>query len=771
LTEKRTKYLWVLVLYVALILPSAFAQDAKKAEREAMFYKYLGFTAMVKGGFIEAHWMADGNSFWYAEGAPDNTVIYKIDAVANTKEPLFDTERLRKALAPVLGHEPPYKSLPFDKFAFLDKNEKAIKFSVENKEFICQLKTNIITPAPVPSKQEKERTTPRFLRKGIMDGIPDVMEVLSPNGEWFLGTKDYNLYIRSTYDGRTEPLTFDGIEYQEWDLQLGFWPEYSLNWSSDSQKVVAAKVDSRGVHRIPVVHWLKQKEEVEWVPYPKTGGKMPRTELYVVDILSGKRIKIDTGDDPNQQLAAVGWLPDGSEYIFTRGDRPQKKLELIAANPLTGETRIILKETSETYLEFMVAPIKFLDAGKKFLWLAERDGWSHLYLYDIKGNLIRRLTQGTFPVVRVIEIDEEKGWIYFTAHAERRLYDMHLYRVDLQGNNFKRLTEAPGQHDLSVYLSMVGMLKGEGVRFSPSKKYFLDSHSSTDRPPATGLRKADGTLVRVISEANIDALKTLEWTPPEEFIVKAADGKTDIYGILYKPYDFEPAKIYPVIDNIYNGPQTTWVPRTFTDGRLVSAQALAQLGFIVFQVDGRGTTDRGKEFQDVVYRNFGRNEVPDHVATLEQLDEDRPYMDKERVGIYGASFGGYMTIRAMLLAPDVYKVAVSSAPVVDLYDLSAGSAEPFMGLLEDNREGYEYASNVNKAGNLKGKLLLIHGTSDVNAPFSASMKIVEAFVRASKPFDLIVMPEQSHFVRGKSALFMMETQRKYFQEHLRPENN
>ena len=770
----RSKLLSVSMMILSFVLHSSliWAQDKGQAEREAMFYHYLGFASLVKGGMIEAHWMADGNSFWYAEGAPDKTVIFKVDSLANNKEPLFDTERLCQALTPLLGHVPPYQGLPFKEFTFLDKSEKAIKFSVENIEFICQLDTYTITPAPAPSKEEKERTIPRFVRKGIMAGLPDVMEVLSPNRQWFLGVKNHNLYLRSTYDGRIEQLTFDGIKDHEWDIQIGFWPANSPNWSPDSLKVVAAKIDNRKVPLLPVVHWLKQKEEVEWIHYTRTGGPLPMTELCIVDILSKKKIKVDTGDKPDQQISAVGWLPDGSEYIFSRIDREMKKLDLMAVDPYTGSTRTILTETSKTFLSFVGGGnIKFLEGGKKFIWTSERDGWAHFYLYDINGKLLRQLTKGTFPVVRIIEVDEKAGWIHFTAHVEKRLYDTHLYRVDLQGKNFKRLTESLGQHDLSLYLTAVGLLKGEGVRFSPSKQFFLDTHSSIDRPPTTELRRADGTLVQIISEANIDALKGLKWSPPEEFIVKAADGKTDLYGVLYKPYDFDPNKKYPVIDYIYNGPQTTWVPRTFTDGRGVAAQALAQLGFIVFMVDGRGTTDREKEFQDVVYRNFGRNEIPDHVAALRQLAEDRPYMDLDRVGVYGASFGGYMTIRAMLLAPDVYHVAVSSAPVVDLYDIHAGSAEAFMGLLENNKEGYEYASSIRLAGNLKGKLLLIHGTSDVNAPFSATMKLAEAFIRAGKPYDLIVLPGQTHFVSGKSAIYLMEVQRRYFQEHLKPYKN
>ena len=247
-------------------------------------------------------------------------------------------------------------------------------------------------------------------------------------------------------------------------------------------------------------------------------------------------------------------------------------------------------------------------------------------------------------------------------------------------------------------------------------------------------------------------------------MVKAADKKTDLYGVLFKPYDFDPKKKYPVLDDIYNGPQRTQAPRRFTE--VVWPQAIAQLGFIVFLVDGRGTTERGKEFQDVVYGNFGRNEIPDHVAALKNLAEKRPYMDLTRAGMFGGSWGGYMTIRAMLMAPDDYKAGVAIAPVADLYDHNAIPIEYYMGLPQDNRESYEFGSSLRLAGNLKGNLLLIHGTSDVNATFSATMKLVEALIRAGKPFDLIAAPELNHALSGSSGRYIQEALRKYFQKHL-----
>ncbi len=312
----------------------------------------------------------------------------------------------------------------------------------------------------------------------------------------------------------------------------------------------------------------------------------------------------------------------------------------------------------------------------------------------------------------------------------------------------------------------------EGIQFAPSKEFFLDTHSSTSRPPAVELRRADGTLLQTLSRANIDALEEeLKWRPPEEFVVRAADGKTDLYGLLFKPYDFDPNKKYPVIEYIYAGPQVNLWPWTFTiDAQPLMARippALAQLGFIVFGLDARGTPQRGKELQDVVYGNFGRYEIPDHVAALKQLAEERPYIDLSRVGIYGYSWGGYFTIRALLLAPDVYHVGVAGGAGVDA---SAGGHESYLGLPQKNKEGYEYASNLRLARNLKGKLLILHGTSDRNARFSQAMKMVEALIQAGKPYDLLIFPGKNHFNArvGTSGRYMREAIRRYFQEHLKP---
>ncbi|MFC2142227.1 DPP IV N-terminal domain-containing protein [Acidobacteriota bacterium] len=727
-----------LAVFINVLVPCSLWSDSR-----ADYYRFFRFPSFVQNGSIQAHWMNDGHSFWYAEGSRNNTVIYKVDPIENTKKPLFNAQRLRQALIPVLGNELSQKGLPFQTFAFVE-GEKIVEFIIEKKKFRMDLDSYTVRPAPSLSKEKNIHAESRKIEKRFYSEDADLMEVSSPNSLWFLGTENYNLYLRSQQDSRLERLTEDGLKDREWTVR-------GTRWSPDSRKIAVKKMDLHQVHRFPIVHWLSEEEEVEWLPYTKTGEPLPGVEIYIFDIQTKNKTRVETSDPENPYIDIIGWLPDSSELIFTKSSRVWDKLELRAANPETGSVRLILKETSKTFLGGLgrsLSPL-FLEEGKRFIWASERDGWKHFFLYDIEGNLICQLTQGDFPVVDVAAVDEKEGWIYFKAHAEERPYDTHLYRVDMEGGGFSRLTERTGQHS---------------IQFSPSYKYFLDNHSSITRPPVAELRQADGTLVQTLSRANIDALKRMNWTPPEEFVVKAADQKTDLYGVLFKPCGFDPQKKYPVIDYIYNGPNRTHVPRAFTSS--LWPRAMAQMGCVVLVVDGRGTPERGKAFQDVVYRNFGRHEIPDHKAVLKELANKRPYMDLSRVGLLGGSWGGYMTIRAMLMASNIYHVGIAYYPVADLYDHTRG-VERYMGLPEDNSEGYENASNIRLAKNLKGKLLLIAGTSDVNAPFTATMKMADAFIKAEKSFDLIVIPEQDHSLRGNGQ-YILEAARRYFEEHLLP---
>lgn len=738
-----------LVASSIVLAPPIVAQQSPPSEREAMYNRYLEFASYVNGGSIAPHWMADGSSFWYAEGTPSNTVIWKVDAKANIKTALFDTGRLRKALTPLLGHEPAGSGVPFSEFEFLGA-ETAARFRLSQRDFVLDL-TGYDISADSAAAKERERDRPRIVGRGF-DG--DIVEVLSPDRRWFAGVKDYNLWLRPADGGTSLQLTEDGVAEYAWDVEEAVW-------SADSKRIVATKIDGRGVAKIPIVDWLGVTEKVEWVqPHrPTSGGPLRRTELHVFDISSRQRARIGTGPE-DQYIYTAGWRRDGSELMALQMSRNFKRLRLLAADPATGSIRVVLTETHKTFLWGNVFNYRgwreqgglftMLDDGQRFIWMSERDGWSHLYLYDLQGRQLRQLTRGSWPVQRLVAVDEKRGWVYFTAQGDpKRPYDTQVYRAGLEREALEPLASVPGRHD---------------PVFSPSREYFLDTHSSFDRPPAVDLRRADGTLLQTLARADIEGLKTLRWAPPEEFTAKAADGSTDLYGVIHKPFDFDPERKYPVLEFIYAGPQTTHVPRTF-DG---SAFALTQLGFIVVMLDARGTPERGKKFQDVVYGNLGRHEIPDHVAALKQIAKRRPYMDMKRVGVAGRSYGGYFTTRAMLLAPDLYRVGVAIASGVEVYGHSS-RVEPYLGLPSENPDAYEYASNLRLAGNLEGKLMLIHGTADINAPFSQTMKMAEALIRAKKPFDLLVLPGEGHFFAGEADGYLMEAMRRYLEEHLKPE--
>jgi dipeptidyl aminopeptidase/acylaminoacyl peptidase len=737
----------------------AIDQPATVLDRDKLFRQYLGSAALVRGGRVTPHWLADGRRFWYSTEAKDGTLFHLVDPQAKTVKSLLDVDRLRPVMKERSGKDVPGPGLPFRAVEFVD-DESRVRFTFADHSWLLTLADYTLTEAP--AAPAKPPDTPRLVREGTLDGEAPTMEVPAPDGRRFATEKEHNLGLRATGADEVRPLTTDGLKDFAWNVA-------NAKWSPDGARLAAFRVDSRKVPRYPVVRWLSPTPEVKFIPMTRPGGALPRQDLFVVDVATGRATRVDTGSADH--LVLVRWLPDGSELLFVRADRRYHKIELCAADPRTGAVRVLVTESAKTFVRTPILAeytLPLVNKGREFLWLSERTGWNHIHRCDIHGHELRMLTHGEFPVERILDVDEPGGWVYFIAHDDRhRPYDSHLCRVSLEGEHFARLTEADGQHDFPAYLAALFQGAPTGTQLSPSKEFFLDAHSSPDRPPRTELRRSDGKLLRVLEEADASALHSLGWKPPEPFVVNAADGTTELHGLLYKPSDFDPAKKYPVLDYIYNGPQTVWVERTFNGPLGQLPLAFAQLGYVVLVVDGRGTPERGKAFQDVVYGHFGRDAISDHVAALEQLATARPYMDRARVGVFGASFGGYMTVRAMLQAPDVYHVGVASAPVYDMTDLP-DFIERYMGMPEDNPKGYEEASCSHLASRLKGKLLIIHGSRDVNAPFAGTMKMMGAFIAAGKTVDLQVLPDQTHFPHGASRAYGLDAIRRYLAEHLRP---
>lgn len=724
--------LFTALVGAVLFAPGILAQEAGDAERQAMYRRYAEFASSLRGGLVEAHWMADGSSFWYAEGVPSNTVIWKVDPQANTKAPLFDVGRLRRALAVALGHEPLPKGLPFSDFVFLD-GETAVKFRVENKEFVLALGDYAITQSPGGPREANVGT-------------------VSPDGRWFARVQAASssffgspamlgdVWLRSVDNGENVQLTADGVDGYGWTLGV------RAQWSPDSRMLALRKMDFRGTPMVSLLHYLEQPERATLVYYPKAGERRALNELFILDVTSKRQMRIHAAEEPGP--TPLMWRLDGTELLFLNVARYNVSLDLMATDPRTGSTRRVLTESDPWPYPFRQPEqmVTLLGDGRRFIWTSVRDGWNHLYLYDLDGTLIRRLTRGAFPVVRVIDVDEQAGWIYFTAQSDpERPYDTHLCRVTLEGERFQQLTDAPGQH---------------AIQMAPSTQVFLDTHSSVDRPPVVEMRRADGRLLQTVSRADVSAvMDELKWRAPEEFVVKAADGITPLYGVIYMPYDFDPNMKYPVL-------QFFEATRTFFQDEGYGGTSLAQLGYIVVTAAGRGTAGRGKAFQNADRGHLGQFEVADQVAVLRQLAATRPFMDLTRVGVLGGSYPGFMTTRALLLAPDVYRVGVSVNAISDM--AAHWRNEGLLGPQETNRAAYEYASNLRLASALKGRLLLIHGTRDTDVSISHTMRMVDALIKARKPYDLIVLPDQPHVPTGNSWTYMRDRIAHYFQEHLKP---
>lgn len=688
------KRIFMAALAALLLTPIPGRAEPVSSERALVFQQYLELPARLGGGVIEPTWMPDGSRFWYARETAGALRFYRVDP---TSDP-------------------------------------------------------IVSRIPGPTEDDEAHADKLSLaRPG---------ERVSPDGRLFASVEDHNLFLRSAAQSEPFQITADGEPDDEWIIARdtwvkGFWSGTGAMWSPDSRRLALKRVDGRAVEDLPYIRFLTPETPLGWNRFPRPGDPTFQTELWVVDVNSAKRLRLDTGQAADQRLEILGWRESSDEVLFVRLNRRHTKLELLAASATTGTSRVLLTEERDTYVvgaghgfeEDLLTP---LPDGKRFIWRSERDGFRHFYLYDFEGTLIRRLTRGDFPVLGIEALDER--WLYFTGRSVERPYDKYLYRVGLDGAGLTRLTHAPGSHDIA---------------FSPSGEYFLDTHSSLDRPPAVDLRRADGTLVETLSSARLEHLDDLPWAPPEEFILKALDGKSDIYGVIFKPWDFDPSRKYPVVEYIYNGPQESLraFEEPFTAQRVL--RAIAQLGFVVFLADGPGTPERGVAFHEAAFGRYGTFEIPEHVEILRKLARNRPYLDLDRVGIVGHSHGGYLALRAMLTEPDVYRVGISMSPGVDLFSDLHFYFEPYLGLPDENPSAYEEGSNLRLAKNLRGNLLLIVGTEDYGR-YAGTMRMVAELIRFGKPHDLILLPAAGHNASGANADYELQAIVRYLVEHLEP---
>jgi dipeptidyl-peptidase-4 len=551
----------------------------------------------------------------------------------------------------------------------------------------------------------------------------------SPDGKWSASIKDYNLYVRNLETDEETALTEDGKEEDAYSDQF--------HWSPDSTKLLVLRTlkgDDRKVYLIESSPDDQLQPKLHNYSYLKPGDRIPIDKPHLFHISDKRHIPIPDELFPNPwSISEIRWSPDSSRFTFLYNQRGHQVLRIISVDAETGQPRPIIDEQSETFIDYAGKQYShYLDDTNEIIWMSERDGWNHLYLYDAEtGNVKNQITKGPWVVRQVESVDEEKRQIWFQAggiRPEQDPYYEHFCRINFDGTGLVVLTRSNGTHDIT---------------FSPDRRFFLDRWSRVDQPPVTELRSTeDGNLIFELERADWSLLLATGWQPPERFVAKGRDGKTDIYGIIIRPSNFDPGNKYPVIEKIYAGPQGAFVPKSF--GLQTRERQIAELGFIIVQIDGMGTSYRSKAFHNVCWKNLGDSGFPDRIPWMKAAAAKYPYMDLARVGIYGGSAGGQSALRALLAYGEFYKVGVADCGCHDNRMDKIWWNELWMGWPIGPH--YEEQSNVTQAHKLQGKLLLTVAELDRNVDPASTMQVVNALIKADKDFDMLIVPGRGHGV-------------------------
>ncbi len=603
--------------------------------------------------------------------------------------------------------------------------------------------------------------------RGSADGGPPL--TLSPDGKLGAFVRDWNLWVRDMATGRERQLTTDGVKDFGYATDNAGWATSDraiLLWSPDSKKIATQQQDERQVGEWYLVKANTGHPELRAWKYPLPGDSVvAMVHRVIIDVETGRVVRLRMPPDyhratlgDNLSMRDYDWSPDGSKLALASTSRDHKVTTVRVADAVTGEVRDVLTETVTTHFE-SITGWRVLWATNELLWNSQRDDWSQLYLYDLQtGRLKNRITSGEGPVTAIVNVDEKARTITYMANGRepgQDPYFAHAYRIGLDGKGPQvSLTPGDGTHT---------------VQLSPSGKYLVDTYSKPDVPPVVELRDATGKLVMPLEKMDISKLLATGWKPPTPIRVKAADGTTDLYGLMFVPSTLDKSKKYPIINNAYPGPQTgSTGSRAFSPAR-GDRQALAELGFIVVTIDGRGTPGRSKSFHDYYYGRMGRdNTLPDQVAGMKDLAKQYPFIDIDRAAMWGHSGGGFITADAMFRYPDFFKVGIAESGNHDqrLYEDDWG--ERYQGLLErypDGSDNYAPEANQLQAKNLKGKLLLAHGTMDNNVPPENTLLVVDALIKANKDFDLLMIPNAAHGY-GNASNYMMRRRWDYFVRNL-----
>lgn len=759
--------LWFLaaVFLAALPLPAS-AQGTLSRYQNAEKFMLGNVFSHIQLSQVEPHWIGHSDRFWYAQSGPQGQQFILVDPAGNTAVPAFDQARIAAALASA-AHRPVEAShLPFFDFRFT-AHQQAIQFNFDHAGWTCSLTAYTCVQGPEISALFYR---PRYGPPPAPSG-PAAFENVSPNGKWTAFVRNHNLFVRSV-TGTVVQLTYDGKPGDDYATRLpdlrtlvsqgvtngdAVQERPAVFWSPDSSELITYRMDSRNAGRYVSIQFVPpdQLRPIAYsYVYPLPGEVLPKAYPVIFNLNTGQRINVDTPPLSIQFQGGPGFRWLNNHTIFYEYDgRGEKYIGLREINAATGAQRIMYREVAAPYpyVDPGESMFRFVDHDQEFLWTSERSGWNQLYLYDAAtGKLINPVTHGDWVVRGIVSVDQKARQVYFLASGVNPSvgpYYAQLYRVNFDGTGMQLLTPGDENHTASV---------------SPDGRYVVDSFSTVSDPGESVLRRAsDGSIVRVLARPDISWLKRQGWVPAIHFEGKAADGKTDLYGVIVRPTHFDPAKKYPILENIYTGPQGFFAPKTF--GAALRLQSMAELGFVVVMLDGRGTTGRSRAFHDFSYHNMG-NVFVDHVAMIKQMAAKYPWMDITRVGIYGTSAGGYGSAHAFLQFPGFYKVCVSTSGDHDPRMDKAWWNELYQGWPVG--KDYKEQANETIAKNLQGHLLLIHGDIDDNVNPAETMRLVNALMTANKPFDMLLVPNMYHGDSGPHAHYVTVRRWNYFVRYL-----
>ena len=712
---------------------------------------------LVSGTASSVTWLPDGR-VWYRAVTPEGSTFYLADPAKRTRVPAFDHAALAEALGRATRTPVKAERLPFGSFTL--GPDGSVTVVVRNQRWRCLGATRDCTS------------------QGELPTVPRNASV-SPDSSTAVFIRDYNLWAVNLATGAETQLTTDGIRDFGYATNNAGWVHNDspvLTWSPDGQRIATFQHDGRGVRDMVLASTTPGAPKLEQWKYPLPGDSIVfRVERVIIDRAAGapRVLRLQMPPDAHRSTVSdhiacddgavcdLQWYPDGSHVAFISSSRDHKHAWLRVADATTGAVREVLHEESRTQIGDASLPENLwqvLPASNELIWWSERDNWTQLYLYDLRtGALKNRITSGDGNVTRIVRVDEKARRIWFTMNGHepgRDPYFAHLYRVGFDGKGLTLLTPEAAHHSVSM---------------SPTGAYFTDTYSTPDTPPTTVLRDAmTGRAVLPLEKGDISRLQAAGWRAPIPITVKARDGQTDLYGLMYVPTTLDSAKKYPIINHIYPGPQTGSVgPRSFIPSR-GDNQAVAELGFIVVEIDGMGTPGRTKAFHDYYYGKMQDNTIPDQVAGMKELARRYRFIDIDRAGIWGHSGGGFATASAMFDFPDFFKVGIAESGNHDNRVYEDDWGERYQGLMVTAADSAAYtaAANQSRAANLKGKLFLIHGMMDDNVPPYNTQLVVNALMRANKDFDQIMLPDARHGY-GRDSQYIMRRRWDYFVRYLR----